>query len=116
MSIPLHTITSLRTTFSPFNPFSKPCRLFISLLQNPSTANPASPSHINIDITQLPRGSKQLPEMTVGFKGGKELRLEVGRLKMGFKDVVEEVGRIGRLLAKEESLKGEGQQGNTGSS
>lgn len=44
--------------------------------------------------------------MTVGFKGGKELRLEVGRLGLGVKDVVEEVGRVGRVLAKEESLKG----------
>ncbi|OAX79759.1 hypothetical protein ACJ72_05924 [Emergomyces africanus] len=106
MSIPLHTITSLRTTFSPFSRLSKPCRLFVSLLQNPATASPASPSHIKIDITHLPRGSKQLPEMTVGFKGGKELRLEVGKLGLGVKDVVEEVGRVGRVLAKEASLKG----------
>ncbi|PGH05463.1 hypothetical protein GX51_02987 [Blastomyces parvus] len=104
--IPLHTITSLRTAFSPFSPLSKPCRLFVSLLQNPSTSSPASPTHIKIDIKHLPRDSKQLPEMTVGFKGGKELRLEVGRLGLGVRDVVEEVGRVGRVLAKEASLKG----------
>ncbi|KAK2734007.1 hypothetical protein FQN55_003068 [Onygenales sp. PD_40] len=106
MSLPLSTITSLRTTFSPFSRLSKPCRLFVSLLQTPTTASPSSPSHIKIDIKHLPRGSRELPEMTVGFKGGKELRLEVGRLGLSVKDVVEEVGRVGRGIGKEESLKG----------
>ncbi|PGH14898.1 hypothetical protein AJ79_02761 [Helicocarpus griseus UAMH5409] len=105
MSLPLHTITHLRTSFSPFTRSGKPCRLFVSLLQNPATVSPASPSHIKIDIKHLPRNSKELPEMTVGFKGGKELRLEVGKLGLGVRDVVEEVGRVGRVLAKEESLK-----------
>jgi large subunit ribosomal protein L53 len=43
--------------------------------------------------------------MTVGFKGGKELRLEVGRLGLTVGDVVEDVSRVGRGVSREESLK-----------
>jgi hypothetical protein len=57
-------------------------------------------------VNHLPRGSKELPEMTVGFRGGKELRLEVGKLGLSVNDVVEEVSRVGRVVGREESLKG----------
>jgi hypothetical protein len=44
--------------------------------------------------------------MTVAFRGGRELRLEVGRRSMSIGDVLEEVGRVGRVINREESLKG----------
>jgi len=42
----------------------------------------------------------------VTFKGGKEIRLEVGKRKMKIGDVIEEVARVGRGVEREESLKG----------
>ncbi|KAJ5725808.1 uncharacterized protein N7483_007165 [Penicillium malachiteum] len=105
MPIPLSTITTFRTTFNPFSQASRPCRLFLSLLRTPNTVA-GSPTHIDIKVNQLPRNSTQEPVMTVGFKGGKEIVLEVGKRGMKIGDVVEEVSRVGRALAREASLKG----------
>ena len=106
MTIPLQTITTFRAVFSPFSPLSRPCRILLNLLQNPTTAPANSATHIDIKVTQLPRNSTQLPEMTVGFKGGKEVKLEVGKRKMKIGDVIDEISRVGRLIEREESLKG----------
>ncbi|OQE29788.1 hypothetical protein PENSTE_c002G09003 [Penicillium steckii] len=106
MSIPLSTIASLRTTFNPFTHASRPCRLFLSLLRTPNTTPTSSPNHIDIKVKQLPRASTQQPVMTVGFKGGKELTLEVGKRGLKIGDVVEEVSRVARFLEREASLKG----------
>lgn len=106
MSLPLHTITTFRATFNPFTHSSRPCRLLLSLLRTPATSSPASPTHIDIKVTQLPRTSTQQPVMTVGFKGGKEVTLEVGKRGMKIGDVVEEISRVGRALEREASLKG----------
>ncbi|KAJ5768526.1 hypothetical protein N7533_001109 [Penicillium manginii] len=106
MPIPLSTITTFRTTFNPFSQASRPCRLFLSLLRTPGTTSTSSPSHIDIKVTQLPRNSTQQPVMTVGFKGGKEVTLEVGKRGLKIGDVVEEVSRVGRFLEREASLKG----------
>ena len=43
--------------------------------------------------------------MTIGFKGGKELTLDVGKRGLKIGDVVEEVSRVGRALQREASLK-----------
>lgn len=43
--------------------------------------------------------------MTVGFKGGKELTLDVGKRGLKIGDVIEEVSRVGRALQREASLK-----------
>lgn len=43
--------------------------------------------------------------MTVGFKGGKEITLDVGKRGLKIGDVIEEVSRIGRALQREASLK-----------
>lgn len=42
--------------------------------------------------------------MTVGFKGGKELTLDVGKRGLKIGDVIEEVSRVGRALQREASL------------
>jgi large subunit ribosomal protein L53 len=44
--------------------------------------------------------------MTIEFKGGKKIQLEVGKRKMKIGDVIEEVSRVGRIVEREESLKG----------
>lgn len=106
MALPTSAISSLRATFSPYSPLAKPCRLFLSLLQKPTTTPAASAKHISITVKRLPRDTKQLPEMTIGFKNGKELKLEVGKLRMSVADVIEEVGREGRVIEREASLKG----------
>ncbi|KAJ5884901.1 hypothetical protein N7495_009411 [Penicillium taxi] len=103
MPIPISTITTFRTTFNPFSAASRPCRLFLSLLRTPTTTSTGS---IDIQVTQLPRTSTQQPIMTVGFKGGKEVVLEVGKRGMKIDDCIEEVSRVGRALEREASLKG----------
>ncbi|WEW59974.1 hypothetical protein PRK78_005456 [Emydomyces testavorans] len=103
MPIPLSTISSFRASFSPFSPLSKPCRLILSLLQTPTTAPVSSASHIQVSVTKLPRNSPQLPEMTIGFRNGKELKLEVGKNRMKIDDILEELGRVGRVIEREET-------------
>lgn len=106
MTIPVSTITSFRTAFSPFSPLGRPCRILLSLLQNPSTAPASSATHIDIKVSHLPRNSTQLPECTIGFKGGKEIKLEVGKRNMKIGDILDEIARVGRVVAREQSLKG----------
>ncbi|KAL3482465.1 39S ribosomal protein L53/MRP-L53-domain-containing protein [Aspergillus californicus] len=106
MSIPLQTITTLRTSYNPFLRTARPCRLLLSLLRNPSTIPASSPTHINIKVTQLPRASTQVPTMTIGFKGGKELNFEFGKGGLKIGEVVEEIARVGRAIEREDSLKG----------
>jgi large subunit ribosomal protein L53 len=106
MTIPLQTIAHFRTTYNPFSKLSRPCRLMLSLIRTPNTTPTSKPTYIDVQVKQLPRTSTQLPEMTLGFKGGKEVTLEVGKRNMKIGDVVEEVSRIGRVIQREESLKG----------
>ncbi|BAE56360.1 unnamed protein product [Aspergillus oryzae RIB40] len=106
MTIPVQTITTLRTSFNPFSKSSRPCRILLSILRNPNTAPASSPTHIDIKVNQLPRVSTQQPEVTVGFKGGKELKIEVGKRQLKIGDVIEEIARVGRAIEREESLKG----------
>ncbi|KAI2820705.1 hypothetical protein CBS63078_1665 [Aspergillus niger] len=105
MTIPLSTISTFRTTFNPFLRSARPCRLILSLLRNPTTTPASSPGHIDIKVTQLPRSSTQEPELTIGFKNGKELKIEVGKRQMKIGDVVEEIARVGRAIEREEALK-----------
>lgn len=78
----------------------------LSLIRTPNTTPTSKPTHIDVQVKQLPRASTQLPEMTLGFKGGREVTLEVGKKKLKIGDVVEEVARVGRIVEREESLKG----------
>lgn len=65
----------------------------------------SSPTFIDTKVKQLPRHSTELPEMTVGFKDGQEVRLEVGKRKMSVGDVCEEISRVGRVIEREQTLK-----------
>lgn len=40
----------------------------------------------------------------MGFKGGKEVRIEVGKRGLKIGDVVEEVARVARVVQREDSL------------
>ncbi|PYH92738.1 hypothetical protein BO71DRAFT_356733 [Aspergillus ellipticus CBS 707.79] len=106
MTIPVHTISTFRTTFNPFSRSARPCRLLLSLLRNPSTVPPSSGTFIDIKVTQLPRHSTKAPELTVGFKNGKEVTIEVGKRQMKIGDVIEEIARVGRAIEREQTLKG----------
>ena len=104
MSPALRTVTTFRATINPFSRYSHACRIFLSILRTPATTPANSPTHIDIKVTRLPRNSTQPAEMTVGFRGGKELRLEVEKKGMKIGDVVEEVERVARAIQREESL------------
>ena len=104
MGLPIRTITSFKATYNPFSRLSRPCSVFLSLLRTPSTTSMSSPNFIDMKIKQLPRHSTELPEMTVGFKNGQEIRLEVGKRKMSVGDVCEEVARVGRVIEREQTL------------
>ncbi|KAJ5766538.1 uncharacterized protein N7511_004154 [Penicillium nucicola] len=106
MTIPISTIATFRTAYNPFMRASRPCRLFLGMLRTPETIPASSPTHIDIQVKQLPRESTASPTMTIGFKGGKELTLDVGERGLKIGDIVEEVARVGRALQREASLKG----------
>ncbi|PLN82317.1 39S ribosomal protein L53/MRP-L53-domain-containing protein [Aspergillus taichungensis] len=106
MSIPLQTINSFRVSYNPFGRSSRPCRTLLALLRTPSTTPLSSPTHIDIKVKQLPRHSTQQPEVTVGFKGGKEVKFEVGKEQIKIADMVNEIARIGRIIEREDTLKG----------
>ncbi|OJJ99398.1 hypothetical protein ASPACDRAFT_1888971 [Aspergillus aculeatus ATCC 16872] len=106
MSIPIATISSFRTTFNPWARSARPCRLLLSLLRNPSTVPASSGTHIDIKVTQLPRHSTKPAELVVGFKNGKEVSIPIAEREMRIGDVIEEIARVGRVIEREETLKG----------
>ena len=75
------------------------------MLQTPETLRGDSPNQIKFTVNRLPRNSTQMPEMTVGFRNGQELRFEVGKKRIKLNDAVDEVARIGRVIAREAALK-----------
>lgn len=42
----------------------------------------------------------------MGFKGGKEVKFEVGKRQLKIGDIVNEISRIGRGIEREASLQG----------
>ncbi|KAL2357688.1 hypothetical protein BJ546DRAFT_322817 [Cryomyces antarcticus] len=102
-------ITSVSTTFSPFNARSgKTARSFLALLP------PNARQNMKIDVKMLPRAAPSAPSasakpepaavLLLGFKDGKQMSLDLEKLKI--KDVQEEVDRHSRLLARQEELTG----------
>ena len=108
-------LTTLTTQFSPFSSLSKTPRLFLSML--PPTA------YKNVKITQklLPRNSPLPATLELGWKDGKVLKYvwaakseieteaesgKKGEGKVKLMDIVEEVERHERMLARKEELDG----------
>jgi len=92
-------LTDVRVTFNPFSMRSKPARLFLSLI--PPNARMEG---MKIESKMLPRTSKDPATLAVKFKDGKEINLDLS--KMRIPEVMEEVDRHSRQLARKEELTG----------
>ncbi|KAL5116918.1 39S ribosomal protein L44, mitochondrial [Pleosporales sp. CAS-2024a] len=92
-------LTDVRVTFNPFSLRSKPARLFLSLIPPNARAD-----GMKIESKMLPRTSKEPASLAVKFKDGKEMTLDLD--KMRITDVMEEVDRHSRQLARKEELSG----------
>ncbi|KAF2742588.1 hypothetical protein M011DRAFT_452806 [Sporormia fimetaria CBS 119925] len=92
-------LTDVRVKFNPFNRTSKSARLFLSLLPPNARAD-----GMKIESQMLPRVSKEPATLGVKFKDGKEMSLELD--KMRITEVIEQVDRHSRGLARKEELSG----------
>ncbi|KAH7076836.1 39S ribosomal protein L53/MRP-L53-domain-containing protein [Paraphoma chrysanthemicola] len=92
-------LTDVRVTFNPFALRSKPARLFLSLIP-PSARNDG----MKVESKMLPRSSQEPASLSVKFKDGKEMTLDLS--KMRITEVMEEVDRHSRGLARKEELLG----------
>jgi large subunit ribosomal protein L53 len=116
-------LTDVRVTFNPFSLRSKPARLFLSLI--PPNARSDG---MKVESKMLPRTSKEPASLAVKFsmrnllhhptlscctpqanlslraEDGKEMQLDLD--KMRITDVMEQVDRHSRQLARKEELSG----------
>jgi len=92
-------LTDVRVTFNPFSPRSKPARLFLSLIPPNARAD-----GMKIESTMLPRTSKAPATLGVKFKDGKEMNMDLSTMRIP--QVVEQVDRHSRSLARKEELSG----------
>ncbi|PVI02459.1 hypothetical protein DM02DRAFT_522859 [Periconia macrospinosa] len=92
-------LTDVRVKFNPFSPLSKPARLFLSLIPSDARAN-----GLTVATQMLPRASKEPPTLGLKFKDGKEMDLKLEHMRIT--DVMEEVNRHSRQLARQEDLSG----------
>ncbi|KAL5379389.1 hypothetical protein DPSP01_008457 [Paraphaeosphaeria sporulosa] len=92
-------LTDVRVRFNPFSPRAKPARIFLSLIPPNARAD-----GMKVETKMLPRTSTEPATLDVKFKDGKELKLELD--KMRIPEVMEEVDRHSRLLARKEELTG----------
>ncbi|KAF2155814.1 hypothetical protein K461DRAFT_290803 [Myriangium duriaei CBS 260.36] len=94
-------LTSVKTTFSPFNPRSgKTARSFLALL--PPNARS---SGMKIEVTMLPRTASTQPgTLSLQFKDGKQMSLDIDTMKI--REIEREVDRHSRTLVRQEELNG----------
>ncbi|KAF2634171.1 hypothetical protein P280DRAFT_318401 [Massarina eburnea CBS 473.64] len=92
-------LTDVRIKFNPFSIRSKPARIFLSLIPPNARA-----SGLVVATQMLPRTSKEPATLGLKFKDGKEMNLEIS--KMRITDIMEEVDRHSRQLARKEELAG----------
>ncbi|KAF2771804.1 hypothetical protein EJ03DRAFT_267804 [Teratosphaeria nubilosa] len=93
-------ITSVRTTFSPFNARSgKTARNFLACLP------PNARSNMAIEVKMLGQQDAHKPaDLVIAFKDGKEMRMDLEKMKL--RDVQTEVDRHSRGLRRKEELAG----------
>lgn len=91
-------LTEVNTKFNPFTRTAKTARNFLALLP------PNARAEMKINAKMLPRTSKDPTTLDLKFKDGKEMKLDLEKLKI--RDVEEEVNRHSRLLARQEELLG----------
>ncbi|GAM82687.1 hypothetical protein ANO11243_006700 [Dothideomycetidae sp. 11243] len=94
-------LTSVKTSFSPFNPQSgKTARSFLALLPPNARSN-----GMKIEVKLLPRSASTQPgTLALKFKDGKEMKLDIDTLKI--RDIEREVDRHSRTLVRQEELNG----------
>ncbi|OSS49766.1 hypothetical protein B5807_06021 [Epicoccum nigrum] len=92
-------LTEVRVAFNPFSPRSKPARLFLSLIPADARA-----SGMSVQSKLLPRTSKENATLDVKFKDGKEMKLNLSNMRIT--EVMEQVDRHSRMLARKEELTG----------
>ncbi|KAF2650190.1 hypothetical protein K491DRAFT_609355 [Lophiostoma macrostomum CBS 122681] len=92
-------LTEVRVKFNPFSPRSKSARLFLTLIPPNARA-----TGMKIEAKMLPRTSKEPASLDVKFRDGKELSLDID--KMRITEVMEQVDRHSRMLARKEELSG----------
>ena len=116
-------LTEVRVAFNPFSPRSKPARLFLSLIPADARA-----SGMNVQSKLLPRTSKENATLDVKFsmypsciavllplkvdrkltrpsaEDGKEMKLNLSNMRIT--EVMEQVDRHSRMLARKEELTG----------
>ncbi|OCK77694.1 hypothetical protein K432DRAFT_113417 [Lepidopterella palustris CBS 459.81] len=92
-------LTDVRTKFNPFSPRAKTVRKFLALLPPNARA-----SGMKIETQVLPRQSKEPALLEVKFRDGKKLNLDLE--KMRITEVMEEVDRHSRILARKDELLG----------
>ncbi|EXJ88263.1 hypothetical protein A1O1_05193 [Capronia coronata CBS 617.96] len=105
-------LTSIKVAFNPFQATSRVPRLFLNLLP------PEAHKTIKISAIQYPRTSKAPALLELGLKDGKTMNYtweaeasgadgKAQKTKRaGLKDIVEEVNRHARGLARKEELTG----------
>jgi len=89
-------LTDITIKFNPFNPRSKPARIFLALLP------PNARQTMKISVSQLPQHSTEKSVLGLKFKDGKEMKFDPETVKI--KEVVDEVNRHSRALARQEEL------------
>ncbi|ORY08202.1 39S ribosomal protein L53/MRP-L53-domain-containing protein [Clohesyomyces aquaticus] len=92
-------LTDVRVKFNPFSPRSKSARIFLSLMPPNARAD-----GMKIESKMLPRASKDPATLALKFKDGKEMNLDLE--KMRITEVTEQVDRHSRQLARKEELLG----------
>ncbi|KAF2088312.1 mitochondrial ribosomal protein L44 [Saccharata proteae CBS 121410] len=91
-------LTNVSTRFNPFAPRHRAARTFLALLP------PNARQEMKIDAKMLPRHSTEAATLELKFKDGKEMKLDLEKLKI--RDIEEEVNRHSRMLNRQEELAG----------
>jgi len=91
-------LTNVTAKFNPFSRQAIAARLFLT--QFPADSR----SQIKMSTVILPPTSKENPVLDLMFKDGKELKINLQEFKVD--EIVEQVDRHSRLLARKEDLAG----------
>lgn len=113
-------LTEVRVAFNPFSPRSKPARLFLSLIPAdarasgmsvqskllPRTSNENATLDVKFSMCLCPRqrrsADRKLTRLSV--EDGKEMKLNLSNMRIT--EVMEQVDRHSRMLARKEELTG----------
>jgi len=89
-------LTEVVTRFNPFLPSARAARIFLTNI--PAEAR----LQMRVSSTVLPKTSVETPVLEIKFKDGTAMKMDLEQMKIG--DVVEQVDRHSRILARKESI------------